>query len=220
MSKFSITSTVTQNPTSGSTKIQSRFHSKRALNKATPVLQSCSQHVSKTFSGIYNGIKRASELMMNFSTSDDIGRRYCHLCQLAKTTATNAQRNKRSSLKVGLSTNLKKTKIMHNKHKNDNNNREVVDHYIYLGQLIIMNSTSKEREIKRRITMGWQSFGRASSIFKNQDIPIIQKRQVYDQCITPTVTYGAETWNLTKKQTLKLRTMQRAHERIMLNIRW
>ena len=97
---------------------------------------------------------------------------------------------------------------------------EVVDHYIYLGQLITMNSASKEREIKRRITMGWQSFGRASSIFKNQNIPIIQKRQVYDQCITPTVTYGAETWNLTKKQTLKLRTMQRAHKIIMLSITW
>ena len=116
-----------------------------------------------------------------------------------------------ASLKVGLSMNLKKTKVMHNEHidgnfeiKIDNNNIEVVDHYIYLGQLITMNSASKEREVKRRITMGWQNFGRASSIFKNHDIPIIQKRKVCDQCITPTVTYGAETWNLTKKQTLKL----------------
>ena len=29
-----------------------------------------------------------------------------------------------------------------------------------------------------------------------------------------------ETWNLTKIQTMKLRSMQRAHERIMLNIAW
>jgi len=135
-----------------------------------------------------------------------------------------------ASLEVGLSMNLKKTKIMSNQYTEDidndqpitinNNIIETVDHYIYLGQRISMDSTSKELEVKRRITLGWQAFGRASSIFKSKDMPIVLKRQVYDQCITPTVTYGAETWNLTKKQTLKLRTMQRAHERIMLNITW
>ena len=79
---------------------------------------------------------------------------------------------------------------------------------------------SKEEEIKRRINLGWQAFGRASSTFKNQKIPLILKRKVYNQCILPIVTYGAETWNLTKRLTLKLRSMQRAHERIMLNITW
>ena len=68
--------------------------------------------------------------------------------------------------------------------------------------------------------MGWQAFGRASLIFKNKDIPIIHKRQVYNQCILPTVNYGTETWNLTKKEVINLRTMQRAHERIMLNLTW
>ena len=67
---------------------------------------------------------------------------------------------------------------------------------------------------------GWQAFEKASAIFKNRQIPIIWKRQVYDQCILPTVSYGAETWNLTKKETLKLRTMQRAYERIMMNLTW
>ena len=37
----------------------------------------------------------------------------------------------------------------------------------------------------------------------------------------PTVnSYRSETRNFMKQQTLKLRTMQRAHERIMLNITW
>ena len=76
------------------------------------------------------------------------------------------------------------------------------------------------QEIKRRITLGWQAFGRASAIFKNKEIPTCLKRQVYNQCIIPTVTYGSETWNLTKIQTMKLRSMQRAHESIMLNITW
>ena len=133
-----------------------------------------------------------------------------------------------ASLEVGLSMNFKKTKIMCNKHAEDtnrkitidNNEIEEVDHYIYLGQRISMETASKEQEIKRRITLGWQAFGRASAIFKNKEIPTCLKRQVYNQCIIPTVTYGSETWNLTKIPTMKLRSMQRAHERIMLNITW
>ena len=133
-----------------------------------------------------------------------------------------------ASLEVGLSMNFKKTKIMCNKHAEDTNRKitidsneiEEVDHYIYLGQRISMETASKEQEIKRRITLGWQAFGRASAIFKNKEIPTCLKRQVYNQCIIPTVTYGSETWNLTKIQTMKLRSMQRAHERIMLNITW
>ena len=66
--------------------------------------------------------------------------------------------------------------------------------------------------------MGWKTFGRASSIFKSK-MPISLKKQVYDLCILPTIT-GAKMWNLTKHLTLKLRTYQRVHERIMLGFTW
>jgi len=103
--------------------------------------------------------------------------------------------------------------------KVENDSIAVVDHYIYLGQRATTDS-SREQEIKRRVTLGWQAFGRASTVFKSEKIAMTLKRKVYDQCILLTVTYNAETWNLTKKMALKLRTMQRAHERIMLNITW
>ena len=98
-----------------------------------------------------------------------------------------------ASLEVGLSMNFKKTKIMCNKHAEDtnrkitidNNEIEEVDHYIYLGQRISMETASKEQDIKRRKTLGWQAFGRASEIFKNKEIPTCLKRQVYNQCIIP-----------------------------------
>ena len=133
-----------------------------------------------------------------------------------------------ASKSVGLHMNLHKTKVMCNKYTEqsdeileiENQQIEKVEHYIYLGQRISLHDSSKENEIKRRITLGWQAFGRANSVFQNKKIPIILKRKVYDQCILPTVTYGAETWNLTKKLSLKLRTMQRAHERIMLGLTW
>ena len=89
---------------------------------------------------------------------------------------------------------------MQNGHAKDkNNNIDVVNHFIHLGQRIFMDSASKEQEIKRRIESCWQAFGRASSIFKNKDIPIILKRQVYDQCTLSVVTYGAEVVELDQK---------------------
>ena len=86
---------------------------------------------------------------------------------------------------------------------NMESNQKIVEDYIYQGQHISMKS-SKE----------------ASSTFKNKKIPLVLKRRLYNQCIFPIVTYGAETWNLTKRLTLKLRSMQRAHERIMFKLTW
>nr|XP_027215156.1 uncharacterized protein LOC113808029 [Penaeus vannamei] len=87
-------------------------------------------------------------------------------------------------------------------------------------QLISLSSASREQEIKRRITMGWEAFGRAGSIFKDKTLSVVIKIRICDQCILQTVTYGVETWNLATKQMLKLRSMQRAHELIMLNVIW
>ena len=106
----------------------------------------------------------------------------------------------KESKKVGLHMNFSKTDVMHNKLikdkgttiKIENKELKKVDHYIYLEQQISMN-LSKEDKIKRRITLGWQAFGRAISTFKNNKIPLVLKRRVYNQCILPKVTYGAKT---------------------------
>ena len=44
------------------------------------------------------------------------------------------------------------------------------------------------------------------------------RKRMYDQCVMPTMTYGAETWTTTKHLKQKLMTAQRAMERRMLNI--
>ena len=128
------------------------------------------------------------------------------------------------SKKVGLQINLDKTRVMSNNFACDDikilvEGQEIkkVEEYVYLGQLITGDG-QKEKEVKRRITLGWKAFGRANMIFKSKQLAIIHKRKFYNRCILPTVCYGAETWALTKKQTLKLRSMQRAQERIMLHI--
>ena len=44
------------------------------------------------------------------------------------------------------------------------------------------------------------------------------KKKIMDMVILPTMTYGAETWSLTKHQKQKLAVAQRSMERAMLNI--
>ena len=55
-------------------------------------------------------------------------------------------------------------------------------------------------EMIRRLRMGWSAFGSIVS------------------CILPVLTYGAETWRLTKRIQTKLRTTERAMERKMIGV--
>ncbi len=52
----------------------------------------------------------------------------------------------------------------------------------------------------------------------NSNLPLSLKRKVYDRYILPVLTYGSETWHLTKEQERKLRSAQRGMERKLLGI--
>ena len=93
---------------------------------------------------------------------------------------------------------------------------EEVHEYNYLGQ-IIHTEPSHEKEIRRRISLGWAAFNKYGDVMKSK-LPVCLKRKVYNQCVLPVLTYGSETWGLTKKIERKLRTAERKMERIMLGI--
>ena len=46
------------------------------------------------------------------------------------------------------------------------------------------------------------------------------KRQVYNSCVLPALTYGAETWALTTQATSNLAAAQTHMERSMLKIKY
>ncbi|KAI5737947.1 hypothetical protein M8J77_001036 [Diaphorina citri] len=127
-----------------------------------------------------------------------------------------------ASLKAGLKMNLHKTKVMFNSFvkkqpiKINDNIIEEVKEYIYLGQEITMEGNIAN-EIARRIRIGWATFGKNNIIFKSK-MPLHLKRKVFDQCVLPAITYGCETWSLTKRAMQKLQTAQRSMERSMLGI--
>ena len=65
--------------------------------------------------------------------------------------------------------------------------------------------------------VNWAAYAKHRGIFKS-NLAICLKRQVYNSCVLPAMTYGAETWTLTKQVQNKLAAAQIKMERSMLNI--
>ena len=76
---------------------------------------------------------------------------------------------------------------------------------------------NQDKEIQRRITAGWTAFGMYHDIFKG-NIGTCLKRQIYNSCILPAMTYSTETWALTTHAKNKLAAVQTKMESSMLNI--
>ncbi len=68
---------------------------------------------------------------------------------------------------------------------------ELVEEYTYLGHMVSANP-AHEKEIRRRIGMGWSAFGKQNLVM-NSSLPLSLKRKVYNQCILPVLTYGSDT---------------------------
>ena len=126
------------------------------------------------------------------------------------------------NLKIGLMIHKGKTKFMTNIDTTDNiqingTETEKVTNYKYLGQTIAMENRRKQVSI--RIKAGWSVFGKNREIFLDRHLPMSLKRKVFNQCVLPAMTYGSQTWSLTKALLKKLETSQRAMERRMLNVK-
>ena len=94
---------------------------------------------------------------------------------------------------------------------------ENVQGYVYLGQHYSVMEKNKDKEIQRRIMVGWAAYAKHRDISK-RNIAICLKRQVYNSCVLPAMTYCAETWTLTKQAQNKLAAAQTKMETSMLNI--
>ena len=100
----------------------------------------------------------------------------------------------RESQKVGLK--MKKTKVMFNSYILDHEIlihavTDCVQNHIYLGQKI-RACPDHEKEIKRRIGIGWSDFGKLNIMKSN--IPLALKIKIYIIiAFLPVLTYGSET---------------------------
>lgn len=125
--------------------------------------------------------------------------------------------------KVGLRMNRGKCKWMYINNDNEDVEDvklegeaiERVEKFTYLGQTI--GAKGQEEEINKRCGMGWSSFLKNITLYKSK-APLEMKKKLWMLTVLPIMTYGAETWVFNKRVRDKLRTTQRAQERIMLNI--
>lgn len=121
---------------------------------------------------------------------------------------------------VGLCMNKLKTKAMTNSSREtlivNGSEIEYVQEYTYLGQVISPKDlTTKEMEI--RIGNAWKRYWTYKEIMKSKEMSVNIKRKLYNTCILPVLTYGCQTWALTKEHYRKLEVCQRSMERSMLN---
>ncbi|KAG1675291.1 Rho GTPase-activating protein 20 [Nymphon striatum] len=81
--------------------------------------------------------------------------------------------------------NLSKTKVMFNRNveiqpiMTGNMALDQVDRYTYLGQLISIHR-DWEPEVRRRVALGWQAFGRLNNVWRSK-LPLYLKRKVATQ---------------------------------------
>ena len=74
----------------------------------------------------------------------------------------------------------------------------LLKHSVYKYTHICINSV--EKEIQRRILAGNRTYFAAISLFRIGLLSRATKIILYKTLIRPVVTYGAETWTLTKKE--------------------
>ena len=164
------------------------------------------------------GVKIDGEFLSNLHFADDI-----FLCT---ETPQELQQNlmlqelSDESRRMGLKMNIAKTKVMVVDNTPINGNNVLIENdpgYVYLGQHYSLKEKNQDKDIQRRIMAGWAAYAKHRDIFKS-NLSICLKRQVYNSCVLPAMTYGAETWTLTKQAQNKLAAAQTKMERSMLNI--
>ena len=162
------------------------------------------------------GVKIDGEFLSNLRFADDI-----FLCtETLQELQHMLQELSDESRRMGLKMNIAKTKVMvvDNTPINVNNMLiENVQGYVYLGQHYSLKENNQDKELQRRIMAGWAAYTKHRAIFKS-NLAICLKRQVYNSCVLPAMTYGVETWTLTNLAQHNFAAAQTKMEKSMLNI--
>ena len=120
----------------------------------------------------------------------------------------------------GLKMNKSKTKVMMEADIPlyvNNTQIENVESYVFQGQRYSTRDKNQDKETQRRILSRRRAFAKHRDIFKGNTGVCLEK-QIYNSCVLPAMTYGAETRTLTTHAKKKLGAAKTMTERSMLNI--
>ena len=133
------------------------------------------------------------------------------------------RRLKKESEKAGLYFNMKKTKIMSTGEEDsfevDGEELETVTTFTFLGS-VIEREGKCDMEIKRRVALGKTAMNGMEKIWKDKNVRIDTKKRLVRALIIPIITYGSESWTMTKKMEKKINACEMWIWRKMLRISW
>ena len=133
------------------------------------------------------------------------------------------RRLKSESEKAGLYFNIKKTNIMTTEEEDsfvvDGEEIETVTSFTFLGS-VIEKEGKCDMEINRRVAIGKTAMNGLEKIWKDKHVSIDTKKRLVKALIIPTVTYGSETWTMTKKMKKKINACEMWIWRKMQRISW
>jgi Reverse transcriptase (RNA-dependent DNA polymerase) len=165
------------------------------------------------------GVKIAGRTVNNLRYADDttlLAGKKIDLVEMIR-------RLKRESEKAGLYFNIKKTKIMTTGEEDsfeiDGEEIETVTSFTFLGS-VIEREGKCDTEIKRRVAIGKAAMNGLEKIWKDKHVSIDTKKRLVRALIIPTVTYGSETWTMTKKMRKKINACEMWIWRKMQRISW
>ena len=110
---------------------------------------------------------------------------------------------KEESEKVGLKSNIQKTKIMASgpitSCKIDRETVETEADFIFFGSKIAADGDCSH-EIKRRLLLGRKVMTNLDSVLKSRDITLSTKVHLVKAMVFPLVMYGCESWTTKKAE--------------------
>ena len=110
---------------------------------------------------------------------------------------------KEKSEKVGLKSNIQKTKIMASgpiiSWEIDGETVETVSDFTFLSSKITADGDCSH-EIKRRLLLGRKAVTNLDSILKSRDITLPSKMHLVKAMVFPVVMYGYESWTVKKAE--------------------
>ncbi len=201
--------------------VGNKFKIKRGVRQGDPLsrnLFNCLlEEVFRQLDWKMRGIKINGEFLNHLRFADDV----VLLAEKIEELKIMGEEVMDKSEKAGLIINKEKTILLSSRWRTElelgGQKIEGKKETLYLGQIISFKDR-RGKEITSRIRKGWKKFWSLKEIHKGK-ISKTLKIKTWGKCSLQVLTYGAQTWALTKTNLDRLKTTQLAMERSILEVK-
>lgn len=176
------------------------------------------EEIFKSMNWENKGIKVDGKWLSNLRFADDVVLISSSLDELQEMAEELAVKSEMKGMKMS----FEKTKFLSNREDVDFRINgeciEVVTSYVYLGQAISVNRDLRV-EIKNRIRKAWGKYWSYIALLKSK-ITNSSKIKILNNFVFPSLTYGAQSWALTKELTNRVQSTTNRMIRSILGIKW